>query len=40
MTLLWIIFILGILGVGYSLFTWIRDEINKPQDDNDEIMDE
>jgi len=40
MTLLLLVFILGILGLGYVIFTWIRDEINRPKDDNDEIMDE
>jgi hypothetical protein len=40
MTLLWIMFGIGLLGLGYVTYTWIRDEINKPKDDNDEIMDE
>jgi hypothetical protein len=39
-SLLWILFALGLMAVGYIIFTWVRDEINKPKDDNDEIMDE
>jgi hypothetical protein len=37
MTLLWIFLGLGLLGIGYLIYSWVMDEINKPKNDDDEM---
>jgi hypothetical protein len=34
MTFLFVVFVIGLLGLGYVVYTWIRDEIDRPKDDN------